>query len=66
MEIKINDQQLKIAFKDALFELFNENKNFVKSTFVEVIEDIAMGRAIKEGDKNDLVSEKEIFEILDK
>ncbi|MCD4790567.1 MAG: hypothetical protein K8R37_11250 [Bacteroidales bacterium] len=66
MEMKINDQQLKIAFKDALFELFNENKNFVKSTFVEVIEDIAMGKAIKEGDKNDLVSEKEIFEILDK
>lgn len=64
--MKINDQQLKIAFKDALFELFNENKNFVKSTFVEVIEDIAMGKAIKEGDKNDLVSEKEIFEILDK
>jgi hypothetical protein len=59
-----NQNELKIIFKQALKELIIEDKEIFADLLAEVIEDMGLINAIKEGDDNQLVSRNEIFSIL--
>ena len=59
-----NEIRLKRIIKIALKEIFVEEKDFLFTQLVEFMEDIAFGKLIKEGDRGDYVSEKEVFEVL--
>jgi len=64
MEALIDDNKIKNLFKQAIIEAIEEKRDVVHDLFMEAMEDIAMVRAIEEGDSSDNVSRDEIFDIL--
>jgi spore coat polysaccharide biosynthesis protein SpsF (cytidylyltransferase family) len=65
MEALIDDNKIKNLFKQAIIEAIEEKKDVVHDLFMEAMEDIALVRAIEEGESSDNVSRDEIFDILD-
>ena len=65
MEALIDDSKIKKLFKQAIIGAIEEKKDVVYDLLVDAMEDIAMIRAIKEGENTDSVGKKEIFDILE-
>ncbi len=63
-EITLNQDQLKEILKSAIAELLRENREEVSNFLAEIIEDVAMERAIAEGETTELVSREAIFQLL--
>ena len=61
----IDEGRLKEIFKLALFEVFEERKSLFYELLTEAMEDIALVRAIKEGEDTESVSRAQISSILD-
>jgi len=57
--ITIDKAELKNLVKEDLAELLRS-----KADLLEIIEDLAFGKSIEEGDKGDFVSEEAIFKTL--
>jgi hypothetical protein len=55
-EITLNSDQLKEVLKATLLELFQENREEFSQLLSEIIEDIAIERAIQEGEDTEPVS----------
>lgn len=64
-EITLNPEQLKEILKSAIVELLRENREEVSDLLAEIIEDVAMERAIAEGATTELVSRESIFQLLE-
>jgi hypothetical protein len=60
----LESEQLKEIFKSAIVELLRENRSEVSALLSEIIEDIAMGKAIAEGENTKLVSRESIFKLF--
>ena len=66
MQQIIDDKnQLKEVFKQALAELLQERRDLLYDVFTEVLEDIALANAIKEGEETEIASRKQVFKILE-
>lgn len=65
METLIDDRKIKDLFKQAILEAIEEKKDVVHDLLVEVMEDIAMIRAIQDGENSGPVSRDDIFQILE-
>ena len=66
MQQIIDDKnQLKEVFKQAIAELLQERRDLLYDVLVEVLEDIALANAIKEGEENENVPRKQVFKILE-
>jgi hypothetical protein len=65
MQTVIDEGKLKQVFKEAMFEMLEERKSIFQEMIAEVMEDIALTRAIREGENTASVSKKEIFNILE-
>jgi hypothetical protein len=63
-EITIDDLKLKQLLKTAIVELLQERKEIVYDLLTEIIEDIALEKAIQEGENTEPVSREAIFKIL--
>ncbi len=61
----IDSEQFKQILKTAIVELFNENREEFSLLLSEIIEDIAMERAIQEGEDTEAVNREDIFKILE-
>ncbi len=61
-QIALESDQIKTLIKMAILELFQENKQIFTDFLTEVLEDIALERAIAEADNSELVSRGEVFE----
>jgi len=61
----IDEGRLKEILKMALIEAFEERKNLFYELITEAMEDIALVRAIKEGEATESVSRAEVFSILE-
>lgn len=61
----IESEQLKEIFKSAIVELLRENRSEVSALLSEIIEDMAMEKAIAEGENTELISRDSIFELLE-
>jgi hypothetical protein len=61
----INESRLKEILKSALIEVFEERKDLFSDLLAEALEDIALIRAIKEGESTASVSRDEVFSILE-
>lgn len=61
----INESRLKEILKNALIEIFEERKSLFYELFTEALEDIALIRAIKEGEATESVGRDEVFSILE-
>lgn len=64
-EIILNSDQLKEIFKSVIFELIRDNRQEVSEFLAEIIEDVAMEKAIAEGETTELVSRESIFQLLE-
>ena len=66
MQQIIDDKnQLKEVFKQAFAELLQERRDLLYDFFTEVLEDIALANAIKEGKETEIVSREQVFKILE-
>jgi hypothetical protein len=63
-ELNLDDDKIKQVFKAALIEVIQEQKEVFSDLLAEIIEDIALEKAIKEGEETELVSRETIFKIL--
>ena len=60
----LDETRIKALFKKALVEVIEENQELVSSILIDALEDIALSRAIEEGEKSKIVSRDEIFKVL--
>lgn len=64
-EITLNPDQLKEILKSAIIELLRDNREEVSEFLAELIEDVAMERAIAEGEATELTSRDSISQLLE-
>lgn len=60
-----DENQLKEVFKQAFAELLQERRDLLYDVFGEVLEDIALANAIKEGENIEIVGKEEAFQIVE-
>ncbi len=63
--MQIQEQKLKILFKSIIKESLEAEKRLIYKTLYEVIEDIAMAKAINEGKNTKIINKKEIYKLLE-
>lgn len=61
MVAQSSESQLKDAMKAAIVELLEERSDLLRDVLAEAIEDIALARAIQEGEGSGLVPREEVF-----
>lgn len=64
MQTPVDEIQLKALFKSALVEVMEERRDLIRDAVEEALEDIALARAIQEGETSETVSREEIFQLL--
>jgi hypothetical protein len=62
--LSLERNQLKQTLKELIIELFSENKEEFSALFTEIIKDIALSKAIEEGEKTELTDRETILAIL--
>ena len=62
----IDEAKLKEALKAAIVEILEERKDLVREVLEEALEDIALTRAIEEGEQGELVTRDEVFNALER
>ena len=62
----IDEAKLKEALKSAIIEILEERKDLVREVLEEALEDIALVRAIEEGEQSGLVTREEVFNALER
>jgi spore coat polysaccharide biosynthesis protein SpsF (cytidylyltransferase family) len=63
--ISLDEARVKELFKQAILELFQERRDLLYDLFVDVLEDLALVNAIKEGESGETVSRAETMRILE-
>jgi predicted transcriptional regulator len=61
----LNEVQIKELFKQAFVELLQEQKDLLYEVVEEIVEDLALVRAIKEGEETGIVGRGEVFRVLE-
>lgn len=64
-EINLEESKLKELLKTAILEVIQEQKEIFSDLLAEAIEDIALAKAIKEGENTEKVDREAIFKILE-
>lgn len=64
-QIIVDEEQIKTLLKQALVEVLQERKDVLYDVLVEVIEDLALVQAIKEGEGTETVSKEEVLQVLE-
>lgn len=63
--VALTDAALKQVCKEALAETLSEQRELLAEVVVQVIEDMALGEAIRQGQQSDDVPREAIMEILE-
>ncbi len=61
----IDETRIKELFKQAIIELFQEEKELFSSLFIDAVEEIGLVNAIKEEENSESVSREAVFQILE-
>jgi hypothetical protein len=64
-QISLDEAQIKELFKQAVLEVFQEQKDVFSDLLMEVVEDLALINAIKEGEASEMVSRDDVFQLLE-
>jgi len=64
-EISLDEGRIKELMKQAMLELLKERRDLIYDVFTEVIEDLSLGNAIKEGESTESVTREEVFQTLE-
>jgi hypothetical protein len=65
METPMNQDQLKDLIKSAVVEALEERRDLLREVVEEALEDVALARAIEEGESTELIERAEVFGILE-
>jgi hypothetical protein len=65
MESSIDQNQLKNLIKAALVEVLEERQDLIHEAIVQALEDMALARAIEEGENSELIKREEVFNLLE-
>jgi hypothetical protein len=65
METSINQDQLKDLIKTAVAEVLEEQRDLLHEVVEEALEDVALVRAIEEGESTELVKREDVFNLLE-
>ena len=65
MNHQLTEDELKVLFKQAITEVLEERRDLFYDLFAEVIEDVGLSNAIREGYATERVDEDTILGILD-
>jgi hypothetical protein len=65
MELTINETQAKELLKQVMIELVKEKRDLFFEIVVEAMEEIGLANAIREGRRDEYVSEEQITAILE-
>lgn len=60
-----NTPELKQLLKEALSETLNEQRELLHEVFTEVLEDLGLAEAIREGQQTERVDRNDVFDILE-
>ena len=60
----IEERRLKVLLKDAVVEVLEERHDLLRAALQESLEDMAMLKAIQDGEKSRLTTRKKIFQKL--
>lgn len=63
-QASIEEGRLKELLKSAIVEVLEERRELVLEVFEEALEDVALVRAIEEGERSPLVSRDEVIKLL--
>ena len=66
MEIIIKEEEMKSMLEEIVFKLFQEKRELFRDIVEEVLEDMALCKAIEEGRRNEFVSQEKIMKILER
>lgn len=58
-------EAIKQLLKEALAETLEERRDLLHDVFVEALEDVAMAEAIREGQRSELATRDEVFNLLE-
>jgi hypothetical protein len=58
------ERRLKVLLKDAVTEVLEERQDILRAALQASLEDMAMLKAIQDGERSPLVSRKKIFQRL--
>ncbi len=64
MEASLEDAKVKALLKETLVELLEERREEFSELLLEALEDLALSRAIREGEDTGFVDKKEILKII--
>ena len=65
MELTIDEANTKKLLKEIMIELINDRQDLFYELIMEVIEEVGLAAAIREGRQNEFVTEEEIQAILE-
>jgi hypothetical protein len=60
----IEEHRIKLLLKDAVVEVLEERHDLLRTALQESLEDMAMLKAIQDGEKSKLTTRKKIFQRL--
>lgn len=66
MEVTIAEDRLKEVLKAAVVEVLEERGDLVREIVEEALEDLALARAIKEGEGTEVVGRDHVFSLLER
>jgi hypothetical protein len=65
MEVTIAEDRLKEVLKAAVVEVLQERGDLVREIVEEALEDLALARAIEEGESSEFVGRDQVFGLLE-
>lgn len=60
--MNISEQELKDLLKSAIVEVFEERGDLLRDIAEEAFEEMALSRAIEEGEKTELIKREQVFD----
>jgi len=64
-QMALDEEKLKELLKTALVEVLEERKEVLRDLIEEALEDIALARAIEQGQRTQDASRSEVFSVLE-
>ena len=61
----LHNDAFKQVLKEALAETLHEQRDLLHEIFAEVLEDMALGEAIREGRQTERIGRDEVFKVLE-
>ena len=64
-QVVLDENTIKQAFKEAITETLQEQRDLLREIFVGVLEDMALSEAIRQGRETDMADRSEIAALLE-